>query len=102
MSDSGLDKLNRILDREVKNRALERRALRLGARTRQREYIELCDARLEASAERRQRLAGALASPELDAMRFRFYFSEIEKSIPLDELRRWIDGEIRRRSGDAA
>lgn len=102
MSDSGLAQLNLILDREIRNRALERRALRLGARSKQREYIEERNAQLAAAAERRRRLASALSSAELDALRFRFYFESLSHLLPewlqgitLNEIRRWIDSEIR-------
>lgn len=44
----------------------------------------------------RRRFRALLSDDALDGERFRWYFSRIENSQSLDELRRWIDGKISR------
>lgn len=84
-----LAKLDAILQRG----ALERRALRLGARAKQRDYIAERDAQLRAAQDRRLRMSAALADERLDAQRFRFYFQSRDGKS-LDDWRREIDRMI--------
>jgi len=89
---SSLDRLTHVLKRarEAAHRAERRTALQA-----QRE-----SERLIAEDYARNRLAERakfrrLLSDELqDGLRFRWYFTQIEDSIPLDQLRKWIDGKM--------
>lgn len=95
---SGLDKLQSVLARAQKAASLAQQAV-LKERLRKKFARQAIQNR-EVSEDYAQRLQdrsiyrGLLADDRLDAGRFRWYFTQIENTIPLDQLRHWIDSKM--------
>lgn len=87
----GFDKLFQILVRCQRKAELLKAAERVEADLRyERQIAEDYAQRLEEKAKFRR----LLADDRLDAARFRFYFTQIETKLELDQLRTWLDGKM--------
>lgn len=90
-NDDRLLRLNRILNRSLRRASLEATAKKkLKAANRDKTVAEDYADRLAEKAKFRR----LLASEEMDAWRFRWYFQNVQKDVPLDQLREWIDSQV--------
>jgi hypothetical protein len=91
MPNSGFDRLAAVLDRAKRRAALHQQTKRrlLGRRS-DKSVSEDYAGRLAEKARFRE----LLTDQRLDGLRFRWYFEHIETSMPLEDLRSWIDSKI--------
>jgi hypothetical protein len=87
------DPLKALLDRALaRSAAIDRSRAAARGKTEEEKIAEDYAKRLAEKATFRR----LLSDESQDGMRFRWYFTRINKSTPLDELRAWIDGRIDR------
>lgn len=91
MPDARLDRLAFVL-RRARHRAELAREARKKVRENSAEQ-KLADDYVDRLAEKHL-YRELLLDFRMDALRFRWYFTQIKKDTPLDELRAWIDHKI--------
>lgn len=96
MSDPRLDRFHNILRRALHRAELTQQVkLKVKKKSKEEETAEDYARRLAEKHLYRQ----LLEDDRQDAMRFRWYFTHINRSTPLDELRVWIDHKILKEEG---
>jgi len=89
---SNADRLLDILAR-AKHRADIETSAKKRARTRR--TAESAADEHAARLAKQHRIRQLLADDRFDGMRFRWFFTRVQKDIPLDQLRGWVDSKIR-------
>ncbi len=91
MSDPSLDRLSFILKRALHRASITKQArAKLVRRSKDREIADDYARRLA----EKYLYRNLLSEERFDGLRFRWYFSNVQKDIPLDELRAWIDKKV--------
>lgn len=90
-TESGLDRLQRVLSRALHRADLTRQAKKkLVQKTKEQIIAEDYAQRLA----EKHLIRGLLSEERMDGLRFRWYFTHVNKDTPLDELRAWIDAKV--------
>lgn len=90
-SNNGLSRLQVILTRAKRAAALTKTARqKLRAANRDRKVSEDYADRLAEKAKFRK----LLTDEQMDGWRFRWYFTHVQKDLPLEQLREWIDAKV--------
>ena len=91
MSDPSLDRLSRVLDRALRRAYLTKQArAKLVRRSKEQEIADDYAKRLA----EKYLYRSLLSEERFDGLRFRWYFQHVQKDVPLDELRAWIDKKV--------
>jgi hypothetical protein len=91
---TGLDKLGELLKRVQKAESLASQAALKKRLLKKRADRGTVSEDYTRRLQDRSIFRRLLADDALDAARFRWYFTHIENTQPLDDIRRWIDGKL--------